>query len=420
MIEANEQWLRHPISQIELDQLVKESYCRLVKRPGDKEPSECFSLTKRETGWVMSSSYFVGIDWLEEGKSAVRVKPKFDHEDNQIEINYLSMLEEALKEPKNFDQLDGLLYVDFNRPSIPVPRQDDMLSLFLVSEFLHVIKRITDKGLRKSYYLVEANQSSKIKGKILIPQNIKKNNIRGNYSDNYCRYQEFGVDIPENRLLKKAVVISSHLLDIYHSDVVKQLKQTISDVFPKWKNVKSECDPNKIREGKVNPFFKEYTIAIRLAKLILRKTAFNQVLHEANMTSTPPYWIDMSKLFEMYVLSKLRDRFGNDVIYHPHFRGQEPDYLLNGSDGHLPYIIDAKYKRYGEHSIETDDIRQVSGYGRMKSVRKALNVTDHSLIPCLIIYPEHESNDFIPPSDKWIDEGRYLDVYKLGVTLPII
>ena len=191
MIEANEQWLRHPISQIELDQLVKESYCRLVKRPGDKEPSECFSLTKRETGWVMSSSYFVGIDWLEEGKSAVRVKPKFDHEDNQIEINYLSMLEEALKEPKNFDQLDGLLYVDFNRPSIPVPRQDDMLSLFLVSEFLHVIKRITDKGLRKSYYLVEANQSSKIKGKILIPQNIKKNNIRGNYSDNYCRYQAY-------------------------------------------------------------------------------------------------------------------------------------------------------------------------------------------------------------------------------------
>ena len=86
----------------------------------------------------------------------------------------------------------------------------------------------------------------------------------------------------------------------------------------------------------------------------------------------------------------------------------------------MSYIIDAKYKRYGEHSIETDDIRQVSGYGRMKSVRKALNVTDHSLIPCLIIYPEHESNDFIPPSDKWIDEGRYLDVYKLGVTLPII
>lgn len=419
MIEANEQWLRHPISHTELDTLSNKLYCKTIKRPGDKVSSECFSLEKREAGWIMSSSYFVGVDWLEERKTSIRIKPKFDHEENQIEVNYLRMLEEALKEPKNIDHLDGLLYVDFTKPSITVPRQDDMLSLFIVSEFLYVIKRITNKGLRKSYYLVEANQKSKIKGKLLISQNIKKNNIRGNYSDNYCRYQEFGVDIPENRILKKAIKTSSNIIENYHSDVVKRLKQIITDISPKWRDVKTECDADKICERKVNPFFKEYVVAIRLAKLILRKMAFNQVLHNAEMTSTPPYWIDMSKLFEMYVLSKLRDSFGERVDYHPNFRGQEPDYLLREDDKNPPFIIDAKYKRYGEQNIETDDIRQVSGYGRMKKLREKLNVTDHSLIPCLIIYPEHESNDTIPPPDKWSEEGRYLDVYKLALNLPI-
>ena len=420
MIEANEQWLRHPISHTELDTLSNKLYCKTIKRPGDKVQSECFSLEKREAGWFMSSSYFVGVDWLQEGKTAIRIKPKFDHKENQIEVNYLRMLEEALKEPKNFDHLDGLLYVDFSKPSITVPRQDDMLSLFLISEFLYVIKRITDKGLRKSYYLIETNQRSKIKGKLLISRNIKKNNIRGNYSDNYCRYQEFGVDIPENRVLKKAINTSSFILDSYHSDVINRLKQIITDISPKWRGVKAECDAGKICEWKINPFFKEYVVAIRIAKLILRKMAFNQVLHNADMTSTPPYWIDMSKLFEMYVLSKLRDKFGERVDYHPNFRGQEPDYLLREDDKHPPFIIDAKYKRYGEQNIETDDIRQVSGYGRMKKLREKLNVTDHSLIPCLIIYPEHDSNDTIPPSDKWADEGRYIDVYKLGLNLPII
>lgn len=420
MIEAIEQWLRVPVSCNEVASLEKNSYSKKIQRPGDKEPSDCFSLTKGETGWILSSSYFVGVDWLDEHKTAIRVKPKFDYKDKQIEVDYLGMLEEALKEPKNFDQLDGLLYVDFNRPSIPIPKQDDMLSLFLISEFLHITKRITDKGLKKSYYFVEANQCSKIKGKLLLSQNVKINNIRGNYSDNYCRYQEYGVDTPENRLLKKAMMFASHLLDTYHSDVVKQLKQTLTDIAPKWKQVKDECNPLKIREGKVNPFFKEYPIAMMLAKLILKKTAFNQVLHNANMTSTPPYWIDMSKLFEMFVLAKLRTRFGNKIIYHPHFRGQEPDYLLTAEEGRPPYIIDAKYKRYGEKSIETDDIRQVSGYCRMNVIRNRLGVMDHSLIPCLIVYPDHEGKEFVPTSYEWEDESRYIDVYKLGLNLPII
>lgn len=148
--------------------------------------------------------------------------------------------------------------------------------------------------------------------------------------------------------------------------------------------------------------------------------AYNQVIHGVSMTTTPPYWIDMSKLFEMYVFAMLRDRFGNHVIYHPHFRGQEPDYLLLPEEERPPYIIDAKYKRYAERAIETDDIRQVSGYARMKSIRKKLDVDNHSLIPCLIVFPNQECPKVIPDNKEWTEEGRYLDIYKVGVQLPVI
>jgi 5-methylcytosine-specific restriction enzyme subunit McrC len=128
----------------------------------------------------------------------------------------------------------------------------------------------------------------------------------------------------------------------------------------------------------------------------------------------------MSKLFEMYVFSQLRNRFGDSVIYHPHFRGQEPDYLLLPKEGRSPYIIDAKYKRYSERPIETDDIRQVSGYARMKSIRKKLGVENHSLIPCLIVFPDQDCNVTIPDDKEWPEEGRYLDIYKVGIQLPVI
>ena len=420
IIEATEQWDATVVSINPHKELDKASYRKEVKRPGDTTASECFSLQKRETGWHVSTSYFICVDWLDLQKTALRVMPKFNTADALMEVDYLRMLECALREPKNFQHLDVLLWVDFSQPAITIPRQDDNLSLFLISEYIQVLAHITAKGLKKSYYFIEENQRSKLKGKLLLAQNIKRNNLKGNFADNYCRFQNYGIDIPENRLLKKALTVASHILDGYNESTVKQLKNTIASIRPRWQHVSSECDERKNGIGKVNPFYKEYPVAINLAKLILRRMSFNQVTHGVSMTTTPPYWIDMSKLFEMYVFALLRSRFGDNVIYHPHFRGQEPDYLLLPDAERPPYIIDAKYKRYGERPIETDDIRQVSGYARMKSIRKTLSVDDHSLIPCLIVFPNQKCSNIIPDNNDWPEEGRYLDVYKVGVQLPVI
>lgn len=363
------------------------------------------------------------MDWLEEGQSAIRILPKFNTEDGDVQVDYLSMLRDALTEPKNFEHLDGLLFVDFNRPCIDIPQQDDALSLFLVSEFLAIMSAITKKGLKKAYYQVEENMRAKIKGKVLVDKNVKKNHVRGNLANNYCRYQEYGVDIPENRLLKIALVETMHIVESYKKEKVdvEHLATIVRTITPRWTKVSIKTHTKFLRESRSNSFYKEYPIACRLAQLILKRTSINHIRYGAKTSKTPPYWIDMSKLFEMYALKLLRERFGNQVEYHASFLGnQEPDYLLHGDEKHSPYIVDAKYKRYGERTIEKDDIRQVSGYARLKTIRKRLNVQDKSIITCLIVYPAINGNDKIPDYKEWEEEGHYEDVYKIGIRLPLI
>lgn len=418
IIEAIEQCQCQHVGVV--DGLKRDGYKREVQRPGDSEPSACFSLTKKDDAWLLTSSYFIGTDWLEEGHSAIRILPKFNTEEGMVQVNYLSMLEEALKDSRNIDHLDGLLYVDFNRPYIDLPQQDDGLSLFLISEFLFIMSSLTRKGLKKAYYQVEENLSSKVKGKMLVAQNIKKNSACGHHSNAYCRYQEYGVDIPENRLLKAALVEAIRMIEADSKKVdVARLAEIVQFISPKWKKVSVKATVKCLPEAKSNAFYKEYPVAVRLAQMILRCASVNHQQHGGQTTKTPPYRIDMSKLFEMYVLRLLRSRFGHQVEYHRHFYGgQEPDYLLHGDHQQPSCIIDAKYKRYAQRAVEVDDIRQVSGYARLKTIRKCLGVLPQTVIPCLIVYPDLQGEAEIPYFKDWDEVAHYEEMYKVGIRIP--
>ncbi|NHQ72821.1 hypothetical protein HAP39_20365 [Elizabethkingia miricola] len=101
----------------------------------------------------------------------------------------------------------------------------------------------------------------------------------------------------------------------------------------------------------------------------------------------PPFWIDMSKLFELYVFKKLGERFPLDgeVKYHQKHNRQEPDFILNTKNG-IQAVVDAKYKpRYQTGNPSIDDARQLAGYTRLNSIYKELNIDSdfvYLLSPC--------------------------------------
>ncbi|WP_454977314.1 5-methylcytosine restriction system specificity protein McrC, partial [Capnocytophaga leadbetteri] len=132
----------------------------------------------------------------------------------------------------------------------------------------------------------------------------------------------------------------------------------------------------------------------------------------------PPFWINMPKLFELYVYKKLQEQFGREAVtYHLTADYTELDFLLNTPEYKM--VIDAKYKTIYKNSRDIDDIRQVSGYARLKAVYNEFEIEENKLIDCLIIYPSLEENkDLNIENKKEISE--YRNIYKLSVSIPLI
>lgn len=385
----------------------------------------CFHIKKDAERWVAQTSYFLGVDWIIESKRAIYVQPKLN--DNEVEIDYLNMLFTALQAPENLNHLVGLIEIDFEKPHILIQQKQDLLSPFLISQFLQIVKRIVQKGLKKSYYTKTENLKSKVKGKVLTSRNIKENLSQGNITDVYCSYQEFGVNCIENKILKKAYIFSRKVMQQQKGFNTNSLLETLHYIHPAFENVSEDIDVKKIKNFKLNPVYSEYNLAIKFALLILKRYSYNISMIEKQKIMTPPFWIDMSKLFELYVYSKLRKQFCDEgeLIYHKKAYYQEIDFIINSGD--LKLVVDTKYKPqyHDKKSIEKDDARQVCGYARLESVYEELGMLEKldTNIDCLIIYSHQDCKEELVIeqfTDKQNKINGYVNVYKVGIRLPEI
>ena len=174
-------------------------------------------------------------------------------------------------------------------------------------QFLNQVKDIVKKGIKKSYYKVEKNLYAKVKGKVLVSQTIKQNHVKNKNLNTYCQYEQFGVDGLENRLIKKTLTFIRRYLSTYKSlGSEVYFQETFNFIQPAFEEVSEEVQLHNIKHFKFKPFYKNYEKAIELAKLILQRFSYNlNSIQDQETILTPPYWIDMSKLFELYVLEKL-------------------------------------------------------------------------------------------------------------------
>lgn len=396
---------------------------------GDNPKELCLSICRKDNNILASGSYFVGLDWISSiDNVAIQVNPKMN---DGFEIDYVRMLNDALLEPENYDHLKDLVTIHFNKPSIKVQQHQDLLSVFLIIEYVNILYKIVNKGLKKSFYTIEENLRNKVKGRILIGKNIQNNIVKGHISDNICRYQIYGIDSPENRILKKALCFCIKQLEVYkHVFDTAILDKKVRFIRPYFEDISDDVIIKTVKFYKVNPVYRDYSQAIEFAQLLLRRYSYDITVVGKKEISTPPFWIDMSKLFELYVFHHLRQVFSekNEIRYHVKAHRQELDYLLNPELWTNPYVIDAKYKpRYKESdSIAKDDAREVAGYARLSGIYAKLGLDEASTPPikCLIIYPDQEQNEYFtfdrenePTFEK---VSGYVRFYKLGIRLPVV
>lgn len=103
---------------------------------------------------------------------------------------------------KHSDELFG---IDLKREPVRLPAHLDLITPLMIVQFLILVHRIVRKGIKKTYLNVDRNLQNRAKGKILTSQTIAKNHLAARINWTYCRFDEYTIDNPENRFLKKCL-----------------------------------------------------------------------------------------------------------------------------------------------------------------------------------------------------------------------
>ena len=402
----------------------------ILKKDRQGNPVYPFEIKRTNEGEVcLQAGYYIGALWLVKHHKFVYIEPKMNkkqiaegspiQEEEWAEIDYLKMLLSITGlDPKD---TQDLIKIYWDEPPITIEQQKDTLTPFLMVQFLLLLKRIVRKGLKKSYYTVEENLNSRIKGKIQLGKHLKQNVFKNKLTAHVCRYQEFGMDSLENRFLKKVlqfIISFKNTHPNYFAGNDKSICELITYCSPHFELISEEINIENLKKLTTNTFFKEYEEAIRIGKHILKRFSYNITETTQQKVTIPPFWIDMPKLFELYVYKKLQEKFGREAVtYHLTADYTELDFLLNTPEYKM--VIDAKYKPIYEDSRVIDDIRQVSGYARLERVYQKLGLEgSNELIDCLIIYPSLDEDTNFLLKDKKI--AGYRNIYKQSISIPLI
>ena len=375
--------------------------------------------------WGYYASFRIGAEWIDE-KNAIVVTTKRGMEG----IDFLSMFMTCFSSDLEIESFSKIYTIETDQPAIDAPSLRGVVSPLIVLHFLGIIGRI--KTLKKGYVHCCENLK-KVKGHIVVLKNERTNIAMKRYDRIYCEYDDYSSDIPENRILKKALLFSQRLImGIGESHPSFQIiKHRLAKCLTMFQNVSDEVDYRDIRLIKENKIYKDYAEAIRLAKLVLSHFDYsiNKVNNENN--KVVPFVIDMSRLYEHYVYGLLHEAYNTRITYQFIGKTGRPDFLYR-SNG-FKAILDTKYiPKYDHTPLDTHVVRQLSGYSRDIPILRYLgynDITEESPIPsvpCIIIYPieaKVSGNPFLGKSLINLCSNkvkRLSRFYKISIPLPLI
>lgn len=387
---------------------------------------KCIEFIPSQDGLKLYTHYYVGIDWLKKNDSVIYVAPKLNEEAK--ETDYFKMLFSCMKHPEIAEFSNNLCEIKFDEPYIQINQQQDLITPILVIRYLQLLKVIVRKGLKKSYYRVEQNLSSKIKGKVIVSKTLKQNILKNRPNKTICNFEVYSVDSIENKILKSALKLADRYLMNYRqfSEYFVPLLNFSKPAFHEVDD--STFDLNILKKTKPNAFYKEYKDALDLAKMIIKRFGYNLKEVDEKVVSVPPFWIDMPKLFEFYVLGLLKERYGSQIQFQAKGNYGEPDFLLVSQSEKM--VIDTKYKKIYQNNKQqqdrynSDDIRQIAGYARDKKILQCLGYRDDEMqnvvVDCLIIYPDQRSSEQLPNFLKTQPIDQFIKFYKMPIKLPTL
>lgn len=336
----------------------------------------------------MRASYYIGADWLTSEKAIV-ITPKMPN------IDYVRMYMSALRFAPSASYFSKFYGINYSGKKIESEKLNSILTPLLLIHFLLSVDKLLEKGLKRGYVTREENLQAKIKGKVMMSKQYSKN-IANHRSDRImCSYQEYSVDIPENRLIKKALIFAKRTITVLpalqNHKIYPEISHMLQSSLVAFDDVSDNIDVGCVRTVQKNKLFGDYGTAIKLAKQLLKRYDYSisNIVGKRNLV--PPFWIDMARLYEVYVYGLLQKAYPGQIKFqvNGHYH-TAVDFLK--TDEKL--IMDTKYKPQYDSSNSgiIDDIREISGYARDEHILNELGIHEHDIVPnCLIIYPKMEN-----------------------------
>ena len=354
-------------------------------------------------------SYYIGAFWLDnEYTKNIIINPKIDN------IDFMKMFSKCLLYSSIIKDFDKIYSINFEEPAIDYKENKLIKGLDALTSihFLRMLELELHNGLKRNFIRKEENLNSKIKGKIDFSNHIKKNIMTARNDRVYCSYFDYDINCLENRILKKALKICySNIGSIYNSFSCMSFFSEVSD----------ELHFYELHNIKLKPLYKKYKLLIKLAVNIIKLKRYKDSNKE---NYAPPFYIDMSLLFEKYVYALLMDSLKDkaEILYQSSFLHKAfiLDFIIKGNE--YNYIADTKYKENYENSYEKDDIKQLSAYSRIKKVVEHFEndqeYSDNYIPKCLIIYPSNNTYDIKINLENIKNIDDFVKFYKLGIYIP--
>jgi 5-methylcytosine-specific restriction enzyme subunit McrC len=251
--------------------------------------------------------------------------------------------------------------------TVPVTEAADLIPV-VAQALWRQTERAIGQGLLPGYILVEES-SQVLRGRLRESEQLHRHH--GLPLPLEIQYDEFTIDIPENRILRTACerMLAVPLVDAESQLMLRRLLRDFTDVTPLHRG-------EQIPGWQATRLNVRYHSALRLAELVLRATS---VEHESGTVAVNGFLLDMPGLFEDFVTVALRealvsayggrvdDQDRNDFDEAGQVR-LRPDIVwkVRGSPA---AVIDAKYKAEKPAGYPNADLYQLLAYCTVLGLR---------------------------------------------------
>jgi len=287
--------------------------------------------SKKNIGKIIRAKNYVGVLQLNNGVQ-LQILPKIHGvTQDDTKKTFLKMLKTLRDFPSK----------TFNESNL----KTDKMPIFeiFIRLYIHELQRLVKRGLKSSYYEVEDNLKV-FKGKMNFSQQTKHNTVHKERF--YVQYEEFGLNQPENRLIKSTLLKLTK--ESESTDNIKDLHKLLMnfELVDPSPNVEEDFAQVKIDRNS-----KDYESVMNWSKIFLRNQSFTTF---SGTSFVKALLFPMDRVFEAFVgrnLRRLIQQNGwsislQDKKYHL-FEKQfalRPDIVLRNELEQRTVIIDTKWK----------------------------------------------------------------------------